>query len=731
MLSFPKTAILLYLLLCFSILFSVPIAQQILGFLWLLIIPGYALLRILKTDEWDLLGLVVFSAGLGLAIVMFLGLILNSVFLVLNLPQPLSAISFTAAIGGLTLVLLLLGRNQERNKSERTFSEVKVGLADILQIFALATVLIISITGALYQNVSFLLLMIMGISLLVATSVLSERWIPSKLFPLVIALCSVALLFQTVLVSKHLMGVDIFLEFYVFKQTEARGFWLASGNILQYSLINDLNSILSVTILPVAGTAVLGIDGELFFKLFYPFVFSIVPLALYKMYQQQFNKKTAFLSAMFYVSAPTVFYGIEPLALCRQMIGMLFLTLSVMLILEKKLVLWKKRILLVILVSALITTHYALAYIFLFYAMVFFISPRILFFLRKGMESARALIESDGETISFAMILLLTALTFSWYIYVSSSPLNHLLSSFNRITNWFIRDLGSSEARGFGGQLSSLSPFLATSIVGLAHKILIYTQFLFIGIGVTVAAIKPRLFSLSSGHRLLSLSSAAILLLCFGVPNLATTLNATRFYAILVPFLAPFFVIGGAFLVDVIVRSVSTVLPKPRRISVRNLGLYTVTFVLIATFLFQVGFVNHVTNDYPYSYSLDLDRKEKSNSLSIKTTTHSLYFLDQEVRSSEWLAGTANVNLKIYADWNSQCSVLKSYATLADDRMIQITNGSEPESQTYIYLKYLTVQLGLISLQDGGFLNSSTALPALASYDQVYSNGISDVYFVP
>jgi len=722
MLSFPKTAVLLFFFFFLSILFNIPIIQQILGFLWLTLIPGYAFLRILKLDEWGLLDLVVFSAGLGLAIVMLSGLIFNGVSLALNFPQPLSAIPFAVTLGGLTLVLLLLGWKQERKKPESTFTKVRIKLADIPQILALATVLALSITGALYKNTSFLLLMMIGVSLLIAISVLSERWIPSKLFPLVIASCAVALLFHTALISKHLMGVDVFLEFYVFSQTKARGVWIAPGNLLQYSLTDDLNSILSVTILPAAGTAVLGIDGETFFKLFYPIVFSIVPLALYKMYQQQVDIKIAFLSTMLYIAVPTVFYGIEPLALCRQIIGQLFLVLSLTFILDKKLVSWKKKILLIPLVSALITTHYSLAYIFLFYAVIFYAAPHALFWLREKL---------DRQTLSLAMLLLIIAITFSWYTYVSSSPLNHMLDSFNRIANWFSRDFSSPEARGFGGSLSSLSPLAGTSIAGLTHKILVYIQFLFIGIGVAVVAIKPKAFGVSSEYRLLSLASGTLLMLCVGVPNLATTLNPTRFYAIVIMFLAPFFVLGGVFLFSVIVRFVSKVLRNFRRKSVGKLGLYMVTFVLIALFLFQVGFVNHVTNDYPYSYSLDLDRKEMSNDISIRITTHNLYFLDQEVRSAEWLGRTAGAGLKVYADWSSQRSVLKSYATLPDYRMIQITNDSEPESQTYIYLKYITTQLGLVSLASGGYLNSSTALPTITSFSKVYSNGISDIYSVP
>jgi uncharacterized membrane protein len=722
--NFPKMAILLFLFLSFSIFFNIPVLRQVLGFLWLSLIPGYTLLRLLKLDKWDSLDMLVFSIGLGLAIVMFLGLFLNSVCLALNFPNPLSATPFIAVLGLFTLFLLLVGRNQDIKEAKSRFSNLNIKIADIPQIFLMSAVLFLSIAGALYRNVPFLLFMIIGVALLTLMSILSERYMPSRLFTLVILTCSIALLFHTALISQHLMGVDIFMEFYVFTKTKARGVWIASGNLLYYSLLDDLNSILSVTLLPTVGTSILGIDGETFFKLFYPIVFSMVPLALYTMYRQQVDAKTAFLATMVYVALPTAFYGIEPLALCRQMLSQLFLVLSVALTVDKKVPLRKKKILLIIFVSAVITTHYSLAFIWLLYALVFYVAPRVPF----NITSARRRL--DSRTIDSAVILLFIALTFSWYIYVSSSPLNHLLSSFNKIADTFIRDFSRPEARGFGGALSSLSPLAPTSIVGLTHKILVYTHFFFISLGIVVMTIKPEEFSISYEYRLLSLINAALIAFVLLVPNLGTTFNATRFYTITILFLSPFYVLGGRFLISLIASYISKISDRFAKINARKLGLYTVTFVLIATFLFQVGFVNHITNDYPYSYSLDLNRKEASNRLDIKVIMHSLYFIDQEVLSAEWLAKKAGVKSQVYADWNSQCSVLKCYAQLLDSRTVQIANQSKPETGAYVYLKYINTQLGLVTTTNA-LLNSSDALPAITNYDVIYSNGISDIYFVP
>lgn len=720
--NYSKAIILLLLSLNLSIFFDIPILRQVLGFLWLSFIPGYTLIRILNLNEFDNLEIIIFAAGLGLATTMLLGLFLNNVSLCLGFTRPLSTVPSVLTLTIFGLILIIVDFAIKRNRKEKISPILKNKLDYVPHLVISTAIPLLSITGVLYTNVFLLLIMIICVSLLILISALSKE-IPSKIFPIVIASCSIALLLHTALISKHIMGVDIFLELYAFKQTEIRGAWLAPGNTLGYSLLDNLNSILSVTILPSLGTQVLGIEAEVFFKLFYPVIFSIVPLALFKIYQKQFSEKIAFLSTMLYISLPTVFYGIEPLALCRQIIGILFLVLSLMLMLNRKIKHLKKNFLLILIVGALITSYYSLSYLFLFYAILFYIAPYILSLLNLKSKSY-------SQTINLTTLLVIMTMTFAWYIHVSNSPFNNLLSSLNRIISTIAIDFGKPESRGFVGALSSLSPFKPTSLVGIIHKSLVYTQFLFIGVGILLVAIKPKMFNVSFEFRQLSLASAIILLLCILVPNLALTLNPTRFYAIAILFLAPLFTLGGLFLSNIMVDWASKVFTRIRKINKIKLGINVVTFVLVATFLFQVGFINYVTKDYPYSYALDLNRKEKSNDLSIKTMTHSLYFMDEEFYSSIWLAKTIGNQIKVYTDWNSRYSVLKSYALLTDDRIVEITNHTTLEPRSYVYFKYITTQLGLIPIPTG-YLNFSEVVPNSLNFNKIYSNGISDIYFIP
>ena len=725
-----KLVTILYTFTCISVSLDIVILRQIFGFFCLSFIPGYLFLKILKRDEVDHVETVVFSIGLSIAFLMFLGLLVNALSPAFNLSKPLSTFPLIIAISGLTLILLLLGFKQI-DKEVKPVSFRKATTINVLQICLLLVLPVFGIVGALYHNTEFLILMILGVGIMCAASIFSDRLIPRDFLPLAIFLTSIALLLHTALISKHLMGYDAFNEFYVFKLTEIQGSWHAPGIVTFYSLIDTLNSILSVTILPAVYTAILKIDGEIFFKLFYPLVFALIPLALYKMYEQQTGSRVAFLSVFFFISTSIIFYGLEPLSLNRQIIGQLFFILSMFLVIEKKMAIRKKRVLLIIFASALVLSHYSLAYIFLSYILFLFIFPRIararaIFpYLKEHNHIARIL--------SLSLILLLITLTFSWYMYVSNSPLNQLLYSVNRIINFFVSDFFRAETR-FQPALSSLSPTTPSSLIGIIHKALIYLEHFFIGIGIMVLIIKPKEFNLYPEFRLTAIISFLILALCLVVPNLALTLNTTRFYSIVIPFLTPFFIFGCTFLLRFIGKFFVLRLPKLNKVFVKNLGVYVASCVLIITFLFQVGLINHVTGDYPYSYPLDLDRRENLNDLSIKVETHSLYFLDQEVISAKWLMVNMNSTSKVYADSNSRETFLRSYALLSEDRMLPITNETKLESQTYIYLKYLNVRIGVIFERIGGtykFLNTSDLSPIMANCNKIYSNGDSDIYFPP
>ena len=60
-----------------TVLLDVPVARQIIGFLYLTFIPGIIIIKLLKIDELDRLEMVLFSIGLSVAFLMLAGLSIN------------------------------------------------------------------------------------------------------------------------------------------------------------------------------------------------------------------------------------------------------------------------------------------------------------------------------------------------------------------------------------------------------------------------------------------------------------------------------------------------------------------------------------------------------------------------------------------------------------------------------------------------------------------------------
>ena len=95
----------------------------------------------------------------------------------------------------------------------------------------------------------------------------------------------------------------------------------------------------------------------------YPFLFSLIPLGLYKIFKTQTDdSKIAFLAVFLFMSFNT-FY-IELLSLTREMTAELFMVLLLLLIFDRKYKINRIAIMLLFSMS-LVVSHYSLTYFFI------------------------------------------------------------------------------------------------------------------------------------------------------------------------------------------------------------------------------------------------------------------------------------------------------------------------------------------------------------------------------
>jgi uncharacterized membrane protein len=677
-----------------TIFFNVPVARQIIGFVYFTFVPGFVFVKLLRLDKR--VGLVIsllFSVGFSLAFLMFSGLLINESFFLLNIPRPLSLMPLLIILSGLTLlggvIVFLRGEHVTASESE-TFS---MPAPSVLLFLALP---VLSIVGATivnsYANNLVLLFTIILIALLFSVGVLSKRFLPPKFYPVAILMSAIAILFQSSLISAYLVtfGSDIGGEFLAFSITKTNAYWSPTNPFPGYVIFGRFNSMLSITILPTTYSTLLNLDPTWMFKLLTPFLFSLVPLTLYYVWKQQIGAKYAFIST-FLLMAQSTFYT-EMLALNRQMIAELFFALLLLILFNNKLKHFDKVICFMVFGAALIVSHYSLAEIFLLFAFVSMIAS---IFLKSSIRKVTA-----------GLVVLFSVAMFAWYIYTSSG------STFNSfiLFGTYVRDQFSSffslSSRG-STVLAGLGLASAPSIWNTISRAIAYVTEALLAVGFLGLALqKLKKHQFGDQYFVFILTAVAFLVSLVVVPGLANTLNMTRFYHILLFLLAPLCVLGGATLIKIV--------SKRERIFWVSILLL---LVLVPYFLFQTGFVYEITKNESYSFLT-------KNRMSPFYLYYDMGYTDaHSVFGAQWLARNINSNQPIYADVPSQNDFIYgltyNYTVLSNVTTIG-TGG-------VIYLNTLNVEYGIIV---GSTLtwNSTDLSSVFNSSNLVYDNGNSLVY---
>jgi uncharacterized membrane protein len=435
-------------------------------------------------------------------------------------------------------------------------------------------------------------------------------------------------------------------------------------------------------------------DASLVLKLLYPFIFSCVPVGLYKLWQKEVGAKKAFIAAFLFMSFNT-FYT-EMLGLNRQMIAELFFVLLLLVIFNKDMKSFNRMVCFMIFSFALIVSHYSLAEIFLVFISTFFILSIIF--------------KHQNKNVAASMIIFFLVSMFAWYIYTSSSAVFESLLTFGDYVLRQLVDFFNPMSRG-PYVLRGLGLEAPPSIWNAIGRAFAYITEALIAIGFVGILLKRVKRGFSRYYFMLSLIAMIVLFALILVPGLASTINMTRFYHILLFLLAPFCVIGA----EVILSSVS----KQRTALYSSILLL---FVLVPYFLFQTGFVYEVAG--VESWSVPLSKYRMDNQILMCTFA---YINGWKTSGALWLNGHVDVQTaRIYKDWSAH--ELVSYGMLPYAQFLSNTTVVPPAG--IVYLSYLNVIDGLVVTLDGRIFNS-TELLFITNVNLVYSNGGCQVYVVP
>jgi uncharacterized membrane protein len=695
---FVEIILVLQVALYISVFFNIPVARQVVGFLYLTFIPGFVILRLFREDKLGLTETVLFSVGLSVAFMLLAGLVVNEVGLFVGVKQPLEPTILVLVLSAFVLLATLV------NYFRGSHDLPPIGLTkdNVWKILVLCLLPVLSIVGAYVANVtgntSVLLLALASVLAVFLVAAYSKRLNIEKLYLIIILLIAITLLFQFTLISNYVQGFDIKNENYIATLTQSSGYWNSSASFSS-DVYGRFYSMLSITVLPTVYANILNMDPTWVFKIIYPLIFALVPLALYFLWRNKLGTTVAFISAFLFMSQLT-FYTEIP-ALARQMIGEVFFVLLFLLLFSKNIRTQNVKILFVIFGFCLIVSHYSMAFIFAFFIALMWL---IGYLAKKPFRH-----------LSLSMVVLFIVLMFSYYAITSSSAnITSIAQNLNPIFNGLnsFLDPGSRGSTVLEGLGLASAPTLLNSV----SRTIQYVIEFFIVIGFIVLFLQRKKKDFDFEYFVPCSIAMLILAMCIVLPDFANSLNMTRFFHVSLFFIAPLFAIGCVELF----RFATNLFGFAAK---RKTQIYSFVFILLilgSYFLFQTSFVYQATGSE--SWSLPLSRYRLGSALY----TEFEYATEPQAISAEWLAhNTDSSKLLVYADQTVSPNLV-SYGGIYISHVFLLTNYTAPQLGQFVYLGELSTLYGKI-YSNNAASNVSRALNSQA-LSLIYNNGYCEIY---
>ncbi|KFD41184.1 hypothetical protein DK28_0211540 [Peptococcaceae bacterium SCADC1_2_3] len=726
-----------------AVFLNLPFLRQFLSIIFLGFLPGWLIVLLFRLNRLESTTKLVLSVGLSQAFLMFYGWLLNQASLYFGYSRPLSTgfISIFISLALLIMTFIVYFTNKEG----LVFShrQVKLNTSDKLIIGFSFIFPILSIFGTYLMNLTSNNIFLMGLLLLISVcfvlaSVLKDK-LSAKTYPVFIFFIGLSLLLMFGLRSNHIIGTDAHYEYYIFQLTSKTQSWHLFER-------NNLDSCLSISLLPAIYQSFLNINPEYLFKLLYPLFFSISPLVVYIISKKYMNNFYAFLASFFFMSSSKF---LMTTASARTHTAILFFALAIMVSFHPKITPFAKKGLFIIFAVATIVSHYSTTYIFFFVLiltwLVMELFLRLLSQREKNTEKTGIVALNENSFIAgnpvttdilpvgqlenqwlrrgitFLTVVLFFVLLFVWYSQVTAVPFDSGVSfvygTFKSLQNFFVLESRNvvPDALGVGLGEKGIPHHLefifnwATIILMVLGVIGFFWEIIKrvkkkIGEDSKIKSFFPRFMEMDLEYLFLGLVCIIILVVSVIFPMVSTGYDLARTYFQMTAVLAVFFVFGGIFAI------------KYSKLKLPPNWLLLV--VLIPYFLSQTDFTYQMFG-FPRSMVLNSKGEQYDE----------YYICEQEVSSVKWLKNKGELqNNEIYTD-HAGVTRLMSSAEIATSHLNQtmlLEQGSKING--YIYLRHFNVI-------DGKLLDRKYKSHDIVKYqatfkekDKIYNNGGSEVY---
>lgn len=674
-----------------SLFFNLPVVREVIGFVYLTFIPGFIFVKLLKLDL-NTLEYLIYSVGFSVAFLILAGLVINEFGPLAGINLPLSVLPLSLFLNTLILVgagVVYVKRGKEIQGSESSSK----GFSPSYVVLTLIPIL--SVVGTYFVNTTgsneYLLLMLAIIPLLFIA--LAFRSKSTNIYPFAVLMIAIALLLQTSLISNYIQpgGSDSANELYVAATTQIASHWNPVFPNAADLTFGRYNAMLSITILPTMYSNMLGMSLTWVDKVVDPLIFALVPLGLYLLWQPYIGKKFAFFAAFLFMADITFFTELP--GLNRQMIGELFFVLLLLVLLNKKIKQQAKVISFGVLSVALILSHYALAEIFLF--------------LLFAAWLASVYLRRPSLNLQPGMVLFFFVTMCAWYLYTSGSV---VFTSFTTYATTIAAQFGGIFTPASRGAevLSGLGLTQSPSLLNTVSRAFAYLTEFFIALGAIALFLNRTRFRFEREFAIFIACALVFLAALIIVPGLAGAMNMTRFYHILLMFLAPLCIIG-------MWSSVHFVFKHERKI----LFSLLIVIVLVPYFLFQTNFVYEVAKTESWSIPLSGYRMSP-----LQLYGQYGYIDSNGVYCSQWIAGNIRYqNSTLFADVGLD-NALTGYGLVYPRDVYALTNTTLLTPGQFVGLSTLSVDYEQLAW-------NNTLPTVLQQTNLIYSNGGSQVYCAP
>jgi len=697
--------ILILILTIISVSLNIPFYRQLLGLIFLVVLPGVTLIYIFRLKEFDAAERSVLAIGLSISFWMIYGLILNELCLFFGYTSPLSE-PFLVITSSIILLVMFMLAYTTNNNNAFIKKSISLGLSTRERLFIIFLIisLILTIIGSqmliLYGNNYLLITAILLICVTIALISLNEEGF-TAIYPIAITIISFSLLTMYWLRWDHILGHDVHLEYYTYFMTLQNGHW----SILEQS---TLDSCLSISLLPAIFQSILNVNNdEQLFKGIYVLLCSFTPLVVFLISKRYIEVKCAFLAAVFYASQAT--YISSP-GSPRTNLCVLFIGLFVMVLIYDGLTIIQRRALLIIFLMGIIFSHYSTTYIFFFMIGFTFVGAVI---LRNYVQFSRL-------TYSFLVIFIVSV--FLWYGQLIEAPFDSGLrfvdKTISSMSSMFIEEAKSPQIGLIYGSGMEERPTVAWIIWANT-----WISMLLIGISVAFLIInniycillkKSFIYSLDSRllHNrfdiefvLFSIAGSILLLASLLLPHLTIGYEMNRTLVLLHVFFASLFSFGGIILL-------SKFKIKP---------LYLLFPVVIIALMSATGGLYSISG-VGTSLLIDPDAPSKDWQLVRQT----------EISATQWLAINRDASNRLFStDYHGYRKLISqgkfSYRSSSIDRFEFTKSG---HINGYLFLHNYNVIDGKLFSSDKRpeELEISDYKHVFASMNKLFTNGGSEIW---